>query len=167
MGEEGPGRAPTKLIAYLSAQGIDAELVAPGVPMPTVPLAAAAIGVAEDQILKSLLFRDQAGKLVLAIACGPGRVNRDRLAAVAQLDRPRLADAATVMAATGYPAGGVPPVGHLTPIPVVLDRRVAKLEVAYGGAGAEDVLLRLRPADIVQLTGATVADIVDGVAGEA
>jgi prolyl-tRNA editing enzyme YbaK/EbsC (Cys-tRNA(Pro) deacylase) len=157
-----PGHPPERLAAYLRAHGVDAEFVAPGVPMPTVPLAAAAIGVDQDRILKSLLFRDRTGKLALAIACGTGRVDRDRLAAVAGLDRPRMADAATVLAATGYPAGGVPPVGHAAPLAVVVDRRVAALEVAYGGGGAEEVLLRIRPTDILRLTGATVADIADG-----
>ena len=136
MGGGEPGRTPTELIAYLREEGVDAEFIAPGVPMPTVPLAARAIGVREEQILKSLLFRDRNGRLVLAIACGTGRVDRDRLAAVASLDRPRLADAATVLAATGYPAGGVPPVGHATDVAVVMDRKGAQLGVAYGGGGA-------------------------------
>ena len=131
--------------------------------MPTVPLAAAAIGVREEQILKSLVFEDrETGKLVLAIACGTGRVDRARLAAEMGLQRPRLADAAAVLAATGYPAGGVPPVGHATPLAVVMDRRAAALEVAYGGGGAEELLLRIRPADILRLTGGTVANIADG-----
>ena len=161
MAEGERGRVPAELVAYLRAHGVEAKVIAPGVPMPTVQLAAAAIGVAENHILKSLLFRDQAGKLLLAIACGTGRIDRNRLAAVTGLDRPRLADAATVLAATGFPAGGAPPIGHSTPIPVVVDRRVAKLDVAFGGAGTEDALLRIRPEDIIRLTGARVADIVE------
>ena len=152
---------PASLIAYLRAQGVEGELVAPGVPMPTVPLAAAAVGVPPAQILKSLLFADRAGRLVLAIAGGTGRIARDRLAAAAGLDRPRLADAATVLAATGYPAGGVPPIGHRARLAVIMDRRAAALDVAYGGGGAEEVLLRIRPADILRLTGGIVADIAD------
>ncbi len=147
------------LMAYVRQAGIDAELVAPGVPMPTVPLAAAAIGACEDQILKSLLFQDRGGRLVLAIACGTERVDRDLLAAASGLDRPRLADAATVLATTGYPAGGVPPIGHRTAVSVVMGHRAAALDVAYGGGAAEEFLLRIRPADILRLTDGVVADI--------
>ena len=151
--------AVASLRRFVADRGLDAELLTPNTPMPTVPLAAAAIGVSPEVILKSLLFRDRAGTLVLAIASGTAKVDRDRLAAVAGLDRPRLADAATVLAATGFPAGGVAPIGHRTPFPVVLDRRAAALAVAYGGGGSEHALLRVIPADIVRLTGAVVADI--------
>jgi prolyl-tRNA editing enzyme YbaK/EbsC (Cys-tRNA(Pro) deacylase) len=151
------------LVAYLRKRDVDAELVTPGVPMPTVPLAAAAIGVAADQIIKSLLFRDGRGELVLAIASGTARIDRARLAAATGLDRPRLADPATVLAATGFPAGGVAPVAHATPVRVVIDRRAAALEVVYGGGGSEDALLRIRPRDIIRLTNAEVVDItLDG-----
>jgi Cys-tRNA(Pro) deacylase len=148
-----------RLRLYIQHTGLDAELIDPGAPMPTVPLAAAAIGVAEDQILKTLLFTDTSANLVLAIACGPARVDRALLAAVAGLDRLRLADPATVLAATGFPAGGVSPIAHLTPVPVVIDRRVLALDVAYGGGGAEHLLLRIRPTDLQRLTNATVADL--------
>jgi Cys-tRNA(Pro) deacylase len=128
--------------------------------MPTVPLAAAAIGVDEDQIIKSLLFRDNGGEFVLAIASGRARIDRDLLATVTGLDRPRLADPPTVLAVTGFPAGGVAPVGHATLVRVVLDRRAAALDTVYGGGGAENVLLRMSPRDIIRLTSAEVADIV-------
>lgn len=171
---DGDGRAETgdrraamaALLTYLEEHGVEAELVAPGVPMPTVTLAAAAIGAREEQILKSLLFRGRDGRLVLAIAAGTGKVDRELLAMVTGMDRPRLADAATVLAETGFPAGGVAPVGHRTRLEVVIDRRAAALDIAYGGGGTEDALLRIRPSDIVRLTGARVVDIVAGtVAG--
>ena len=46
-----------RLRAYLTEHGVVARIVSPGVPMPTVPLAAAAIGVHESQIIKSVLFQ--------------------------------------------------------------------------------------------------------------
>jgi len=147
------------LVAYLRERGVEAELLSPGVPMPTVPLAAAAIGVAEDRIIKSLLFRDSRGELVLAIASGTARIDRGLLATATGLDRPRLADPATVLAVTGFPAGGVSPVAHATPVRVVIDRRAAALDVVYGGGGSEDVLLKISPRDIIRLTGAEIVDI--------
>jgi prolyl-tRNA editing enzyme YbaK/EbsC (Cys-tRNA(Pro) deacylase) len=149
-----------RLVRFLRAHDVDAEVVEPGVPMPTVPLAAAAIGVRPEQILKSLLFMDRRGACVLVIACGTGRIASDRLATVSGLDRPRLADPETVFRVTGYPAGGVAPVGHASPLRVLVDRRAAALDVAYGGGGAEELLLRIRPEDIVRLTGAEVVDLV-------
>ena len=77
---------------------------------PTVPAAAAALGVATAQIIKSLLFmvRDQP---VLVIASGETMVDRGILAARFGVGKKqiKLADAETVLRLTGYPAGGVPP----------------------------------------------------------
>jgi Cys-tRNA(Pro) deacylase len=151
------------LLAYLRRNQCDASLMTPGVPMPTVPLAAAAIGVQPIQILKSLLFTDGNGAAVLAIAAGTGKINRQRLAAAVDLPRLKMADAATVLRLTGYPVGGVAPVGHAERLPVVIDRQVMTLDVAYGGGGTEDTLLRITPADIQRLTGGVVADIADPI----
>lgn len=148
-----------RLIAFLRKQAIAAELIEPGVPMPTVPLAAAAIGVEEAQIIKSLLFRDVTGGCVLAIASGTARIDRQLLSNASGLVKLRLADPETVRAVTGFPAGGVSPVGHATAVPVVIDRRATELETVYGGGGTEDVLLQIRTSDIIRITNATIADI--------
>lgn len=154
-----PAAPPASLVAFLAANSVDHAFVAPGVPMPTVPLAAAAIGVEERQILKTLLFTDGKDGFVIAVASGPSRLDRKALAAAAGLSRLSMADADTVLSLTGFPAGGVAPVGHATRLPVIVDAAVLDLPVAWGGGGDERLLLRLSPADIVRLTGATVAEI--------
>lgn len=128
--------------------------------MPTVPLAATAIGVGVDQIVKSVLFVNRGGDAVLAIASGIVRIDRARLATAAGTEGLRLAGPETVLAVTGYPSGGVAPVGHATAVPVVIDQRVMALPLVYGGAGSESTLLAISPADIQRLTNAIVAGII-------
>jgi Cys-tRNA(Pro)/Cys-tRNA(Cys) deacylase len=152
--------APPHLLAFLAEHEVDHEIVAPGVPMPTVPAAAAALGVGVEQILKTLLFDDRDGGFVVAIACGTCRVDRARLAAASGARKLRVADAPDVLRVTGYPAGGVAPLALPTHIPVIVDSAVVEQSVAWGGAGREELLLRLAPADIVRLNNATVAKIV-------
>jgi Cys-tRNA(Pro) deacylase len=152
--------APLHLLAFLEDHAVDHEILAPGVPMPTVPAAAAAIGVGVEQILKTLLFDDRDGGFVVAIACGTGRVDRARLAAVSGSGKLRVADAPDVLRVTGFPAGGVAPLALPHHLPVVVDSAVMELPVAWGGAGREELLLRVAPADIVRLNIATVAEIV-------
>jgi Cys-tRNA(Pro) deacylase len=151
--------APQHLRVFLEQQGIDASFVAPGVPMPTVPLAAQAIGVPEDQILKTLVFVDDAGKYVVAIANGTRRIDRNRLAEAAAVRKPRSADPADVMAVTGYPAGGVAPLGLPAAVPVIVDAATASLTSAYGGGGQEHLLLRVLISDVIRCNSAIVADI--------
>lgn len=153
-------RPPEHLVAVLQEAGVAHAFVAPGVPMPTVPLAAAAIGVPDAAILKTLLFVAADGGCVVAIASGPDRIDRRKLAAAAGVPSLKMAPPDLVLRITGYPAGGVAPVAHAEPLPVFVDRRVIELDEAWGGGGDERLLLRLRPADIVRLTRATVADLL-------
>ena len=77
--------------------------------------AAAALGVAPGQIIKSLLFlvRDEP---VLVIASGDTLVDWAVLASRYGIGKKqvKLADAETVLRLIGYPVGGVPPFGHVT-----------------------------------------------------
>jgi Cys-tRNA(Pro) deacylase len=150
---------PLDLATELRALGVAAEIASPGVPMPTVSAAADAMGVAPGRILKSVLFQTRDGRCVMGIACGFARIDPKRLAVLAGLPRVRLAEPATVVAVTGYPAGGTPPVGHRTRFPVFMDTLAAAQEWAWAGGGREELLVRLRPEEIVRLSAAVVADI--------
>lgn len=144
------------LAAELRALGIEAEIVAPGVPMPTVQAAADAMGVAPERIIKSILFISRDGRCVMAVANGFERVDAKRLAGLAGLPRVRLAPPDVVLAVTGYPAGGTPPVGHRSRFPVFVDTRAAALDWGWAGGGREELLVRIAPETIVKLTGARV-----------
>jgi Cys-tRNA(Pro)/Cys-tRNA(Cys) deacylase len=153
--------APAQLLAFLEKHSVDFELLAPGVPMPTVISAAAAVGVSPELVLKILLFAGDDGSHVVAIANGTRRVSQQLLSAASGLARPRPAKPDVVFEITGYPAGGVAPLGLPNGLPVIVDVNVIALPVAYGGGGQDDLLLRLRPADIVRLNSAQMARIVD------
>ena len=84
-----------------------------------------------------------------------------KLAAVTGRDRWRLATPDVVLAVTGYPAGGTPPIGHATALRVLMDAKAAALDVVYGGGGALDAMLRIRVADIRRLTAAEVHDLTE------
>jgi len=146
---------PSDLAAFIAAHHIAAEIVPVAAETPTVPAAAAALGVTTGQIIKSLLFlvRDQP---LLVIASGETLVDRGILAARYGVGKKqvKLADAQTVLRLTGYPAGGVPPFGHLTPLPTLLDRDVAAWDVVYGGGGDDHTLLRIAPAELARAAGA-------------
>lgn len=151
--------APPQLLAFLKRHGVEAEFVAPGVPMPTVSSAAAALAVPEEQILKTLLFAS-GSHFVVAIANGSSRIVRDLLAEASGLTKPRAASPESVAVVTGYPAGGVSPLGLPEHLPVIVDVGVARIPIAYGGGGREDLLLRLATADVIRLNNALVRRIV-------
>jgi prolyl-tRNA editing enzyme YbaK/EbsC (Cys-tRNA(Pro) deacylase) len=151
---------PADLACFIAANTIASEIVPVAVETPTVPAAAAALGVTTSQIIKSLLFmiRDEP---VLVIASGDTMVDRGILAARFGVGKKqiKLADAETVLRLTGYPAGGVPPFGHPAPLPTLLDRAVLAWDVVYGGGGDDRTLLRVAPGELAHATAAEWVDL--------
>lgn len=125
--------------------------------------AARALGTDVRHIAKSLVFRVGDG-LVLVIASGSDRVDLAKLSAACGAPA-RRADADAVKAATGFPIGGVPPLGHRTPLPTYLDRRLLALDHVWAAAGTPQAVFRTTPADLVRITGGTVADLAVEPAG--
>ena len=121
--------------------------------------AAAAIGCAVEQIVKSLIFRaEQSGAPVLVLAGGGNRVDESAVGAL--LGEPiKCAKPDFVREATGFAIGGVPPVGHLrTPI-TLIDRDLMDLEEIWAAAGTPNAVFCLTPEQLVGLTEGRVADI--------
>ena len=124
----------------------------------TAQQAADALGVGVGQIAKSIIFRrkddDQA---VLVITSGDRRVDEKKVAAlVGKLGR---ADAEFVRSRTGFAIGGVSPVGHVVPPVTLIDRELFRFDEIWAAAGHPHGVFRLRPQDLVTLTGAPVADV--------
>ena len=150
---------PDDLQRYIADHAIRAELIREVGDTPTVPAAAAALGVGTDLIIKTLLFlvEREAGappQPVVVISHGTRRVDKGRLAEWCGVGKKRvtLAPAETVLDLLGYPAGGVPPFGHRgasgVKLPTVLDASVVGLEardggVIFGGGGDDRTMLRL------------------------
>ncbi len=150
------------LRAFLARHGVPGELVRPGAEMPTVARAAAALGVAPAQIVKSVVFQHKkdARRVCVAIVAGDARVHPGKVARALDLSQLKLASAGAALEATGYAVGGIPPLGYPLALPVVVDQRVLAHAVVFGGGGDEHHMLRIAPADIVRATSAVAADVV-------
>ena len=152
---------PTHLVAYMQVNNLPGEILELDVPTPTVEAAAAAVGCEPEQIVKSLLFfvRDEP---VLAITSGPDYIERRSIAAHFQVGRKKvkLADPETVLEETGFVVGAMPPFGHTSPLPTLIDQRVLDKEQVYAGGGSDQTLLRIAPQIILAATQGTVLDLI-------
>lgn len=128
----------------------------------TAAEAAAAVGVEVGAIVKSLVFvvvhDDGTREPVLALVCGDNRGDLDALAAVLS-GRIEKADAATVKAATGYSIGGVPPLGHPSPVRTVIDRDLLRFDTVWSAAGSAYDVFPATPQQLVEWTGGELAPI--------
>lgn len=120
--------------------------------------AAAAIGVAVGQIVKSLAFAVD-GEVVLALMSGANRLDEGALADAAGGGHVARADAAAVRAATGFAIGGVPPFGHDRPRRTFVDRDLLAYDVVWAAAGTPTHVFAVAPADLVRVSGGRVADL--------
>jgi prolyl-tRNA editing enzyme YbaK/EbsC (Cys-tRNA(Pro) deacylase) len=151
------------LQAFIDQNRIAAQIVHCAAPTPTVEAAAQVMGVAPDQIVKTILFV-AGGQMATVIACGTAPIDRKPIATRFGVGRKqvKLADAETVLAVTGYPAGTVPPFGHREAHRTFVDPRVLAQPFVYAGGGEEDALVRLDPADLLRITGGELLPVTAG-----
>jgi prolyl-tRNA editing enzyme YbaK/EbsC (Cys-tRNA(Pro) deacylase) len=126
--------------------------------------AARAVGVEVGQIVKSLVFSVD-GDTVLALVSGANRLDERALARAGGHDDAPVGrlDANAVRGATGYAIGGVPPFGHPAPLTTFVDRDLLRYDAVWAAAGTPRHVFSTTPAELVRITGATVADLRDNV----
>ncbi|MDI3316862.1 MAG: YbaK/EbsC family protein [Bacillota bacterium] len=157
-----------RVLAALRAAGVDPAVRETTESTATAREAAEAVGTTVDRIVKSLLWLAD-GQPVLALVSGAHRVDEAKLArALAVLlgrepDDVRRADATTVKQVTGFPVGGVPPVGHARPLPTVIDQSlVADGEATlWAAAGTPRAVFPVTAAELLRLTGGRPAEIAE------
>jgi prolyl-tRNA editing enzyme YbaK/EbsC (Cys-tRNA(Pro) deacylase) len=146
-----------RVVATLAALDVETQVIEFPQSTRTAEEAAAAVGAQVGQIVKSLVF--VAGEQpILALVSGANRADPAKLAALAG-GSIRRADAEAVRAATGFAIGGVPPVGHATPLPTYFDRDLLRYPTVWAAAGTPNAVFPIAPADLVRMTAATVADL--------
>jgi prolyl-tRNA editing enzyme YbaK/EbsC (Cys-tRNA(Pro) deacylase) len=120
--------------------------------------AAIAVGCDVAQIVKSLVF-DAGDRPVLVLMSGINRVDLDKGAKAAGVDRLRRADADTARAATGYSIGATPPFGHEVELRVFMDEDLLDHDVVWAAAGRPDSVFPASPAELARVSGASVCDL--------
>ena len=151
-----------------SAQKVQDALQALGFTLQVVELpdstrtaveAAQAIGCQVGQIVKSLVFKGKRSERpILVIASGSNRVNEKAIEAL--IGEPLgKADADFVRQRTGFVIGGVPPVGHASPLVTFIDQDLLQFSEVWAAAGTPHAVFRLNPADLPRMTGGRVIQI--------
>ena len=126
----------------------------------TAAEAAAALGVDVANIAKTLVFRAD-GASVVVVAGGASRVDVDRLSREVDGASVTKADADAVRAATGYPIGGVSPVGLPEGLVVVVDAALAPLDPIWAAAGHPRAVYRTTFDELLAVSGGRVVDVAE------
>ncbi|GIF06152.1 Cys-tRNA(Pro) deacylase [Actinoplanes siamensis] len=121
-------------------------------------LVAEFLGVAPERLFKTLVA-DVDGRLVVGVVPVTGDLDLKALAQAAGGKRAALADRAVAERSSGYVRGGISPLGQRKRLPTVIDDSAPGLDLMYVSAGRRGLQVSLAPADLIRLTGATVAAI--------
>ena len=154
------GTSVARVRAALAQHGLSAEILEFPASTRTAEDAARAVGTSVSQIVKSLVFVAD-GRPVLVLASGRNRVDVRKVAHLAGAVRVEKATAEAIRATTGFSIGGVPPVGHLAPLPVYLDETLLGHTVVYAAAGNPHAVFAVAPPDLVRITRAIVGDVTE------
>jgi len=120
--------------------------------------AANAIGVSVGQIVKSLVFAVD-GEIVMAYVSGANQLDEKKLAAAAGGTKCSRVDADEVRKATGFPIGGVPPLGLATHLRVFIDPDLLQYDEVWAAAGTWNDVFAIEPGALQRATNGVVSDI--------
>ena len=123
--------------------------------------AAAAIGVSVGQIVKSLVFGVDT-EIVMALVSGSNQLDEKKLAAAAGGAKCSRVDADAVRAATGYPIGGVPPLGLATQLRIFIDPDLLQYDEVWAAAGTWHDVFPISPSDLVSASHGVVVELRRG-----
>ena len=124
----------------------------------TAAEAADALGVPVGAIVKSLVFAAD-GQPVLVLASGDHQVDTTKVAAIIGAGTVKRADADLVRAATGFPIGGVAPVGHPTALTTVVDEHLGDFDVVWAAAGTPHAVFPTRYDELVRICSGVPAEV--------
>jgi prolyl-tRNA editing enzyme YbaK/EbsC (Cys-tRNA(Pro) deacylase) len=149
-----------RVAAVLERAGVDARVEEFPQGTPTAAAAAEAVGCAQAQIVKSLLFVCD-GRPTLALVPGDRRADAAKVAAAAGARKARVGNRDEVVAATGFEPGGVAPFPAPGVAQVLLAQELLGHELVWVGAGSDRHMAGLSPADLVRLTRARPGDLCE------
>lgn len=125
----------------------------------TAQEAADAIGCTVNQIAKSLIFKGKSSQNpVLIIASGANRVNEETIEKYTG-EKIEKADAKFVLEHTGFVIGGIPPVGHKTPMPTFIDEDLMQYDEIWAAAGTPNAVFKLTPKILTEITEGRIVNI--------
>ena len=153
-------KGPQRVQSALNELGVDVEVIELVASARTAQQAADAIGTELGSIVKSLVFLAD-GQPVVVLVAGDPPAKPNHHKGLLGGRRVMIADADRVRQATGYAIGGVPPVGHKTPLAIWIDRSLGRFETVYAAAGGPRAIFPIAFSKLIELTDGQVVDLAE------
>jgi prolyl-tRNA editing enzyme YbaK/EbsC (Cys-tRNA(Pro) deacylase) len=143
--------------ALLATNAPDITILEHQLSTATVALAAAALGVEEGQIAKTLALR-LGEQNALLVAAGHARLDNQK-AKVAFGAKAKMLSPDETFELTSHRVGGVCPFGLPAPVTIYCDISLLQYTEVYPAAGSSNSAVRLSPERLAQLVNAQWVDV--------
>jgi prolyl-tRNA editing enzyme YbaK/EbsC (Cys-tRNA(Pro) deacylase) len=148
-----------RVAAFLRETGAEARIEELPEGTPTAQAAADAVGCTLGQVVKSIVLVCDAAPAV-ALVPGDRKADTGKIARLVEARRAAVATPDEVVAATGFRPGAVAPFPLERVSVVLVERTLLRHRTVWAGAGSENHLVSLSPAELVRLTRGRVEDLV-------
>lgn len=120
---------------------------------------AAAFGVDEYVVIKTLIFEDHAKQPLIVLMHGDKQVSTKALARTLGVRAIHPCSPATAQKHSGYRVGGTSPFGTKTRMPLYVQNSITELPEVYVNGGSRGVLVSLNPKVFVDALTAVRVDV--------
>jgi len=148
----------SNLAGFLTGKGVEFEFLEKKVTHHAQE-AAQASGLSLSEIVKTIVFVTEDKGPIIGIVQGDRSISRHKLQQCSGAKSMRIAPDKVAESATGFPTGGIPPVGHRRQMPVFIDTGVMAHEYVWCGGGSRQKLVKLKTADILRLSEGKICDL--------
>ncbi len=155
--------AKTNVARLMDKAGVAYELIPYEVDENDLSAGHVAEGLGEDirQVFKTIVLHgDKTGHLVCVVP-GNKEVNLKKAAKASGNKKVESLPLKDLLPTTGYIRGGCSPVGMKKAFPTFYHQTAAEFPYIYVSAGVRGLQLKIAPADLLQQTHGTLADIAD------
>ncbi|MFN3706732.1 aminoacyl-tRNA deacylase [Microcella sp.] len=144
--------------AAVAALGLSVDIVERG-DARTLEEAAANVGVAPSQVIKTLVLKKSDDTYVFALVPGGRALSWPKVRALLGVNKVQLPRPEQALAATGFERGTIVPLGSTTAWPVIADITISGRVALGAGRPGHSLLTDAEP--LLAALDATVADISD------
>lgn len=124
----------------------------------------AALGVAEHQVIKTLVLEDERRRALVVLMHGDQRVSTKALARLLGCKSITPCQPEVAHKHSGYLVGGTSPLGMRKALPIYAERSIFELPSVYINGGKRGFLVGLQSQDLQRLLSPTLVEV--GQAGE-
>lgn len=108
-------------------------------------------------LVKSIAFYKK-DRIIVAIVRKEDRVDKSKISKALDITGVKLCSPEETLEKTGYPAGGVPPLGFEAEF--LMDEKVAEKEEIIAGGGNKYNLIKIKTQELLRLNKAKISDII-------